>query len=736
MSLDVHRPYPGVALLVHDHGSMLLGAPTDAFKATKRYCEEHKLPFPRVLVAPQRLFVAANPQFNPEFFLYDFLFVHGAAFKPELASHRLTLVLDAAQVEHEKLSLRHTLTGPSREEMSAWRSVSGQAVVDAATVQRLAGVSEHMAIRNASGSPRSVEDMIATAVFDARGQVEVDGVSVTRAGPAAFEVRAGAQHARIDLAVFAPVVPFATLAPPEVVQSPMVFGIKTLGTRSGFDLSGPTTGFLLWLNGRAVMYDGPVGTRFLLERQGIPPDDIAAVILSHCHEDHMGAFVELVLAGHRPRVYTAEPIYRSVLIKLAGSLERSPQEVAALIDYRRVTPGEPFELCGALCELFYTVHAIPTVGMRVELRDAAGVQHRLQISGDTMHHEGLDKMRAAGVISPEEHARMRALVPPERMDNALYLADVGEALIHGHPKDWQGNPNRVLYYHCPDNAHTRGFGHELAAPGQAMTLVPARHLHPVTPVRLLNALSCFDLRDPRWLATLLTAGHIRAAAPGDTLAVKGEPGDTLTLIVAGTATLNPGGTNAELLRSGELFGGIELVDSTARFTATLHALTPMELFDVDARTLRAYLSEADPGDGLARIRQVRPLIDAIRLFTSLGRGARSQLARLARVERFNAGDHLIDQGQLADDFFVLVEGSVEIHRSQEIIATLDAGQADSFFGELSAIFPSRPRGASVRALTPVCTLRLAGSKLRELFESEAPVRMLLSDVMRRRTSSR
>src|SRR5688572_20376792 len=134
MTLDIHRPYPGVALVVTDHGSVLLGAPADAFKATKKYCQDHKLPFPRELVAPQTLLVDAAPQFNPEFFLYDFLFVYGAAFKPELASERLRLILDHDQVRDAKEALRITLNGPSRQEMSSWRDDKGAPAVSPAVV--------------------------------------------------------------------------------------------------------------------------------------------------------------------------------------------------------------------------------------------------------------------------------------------------------------------------------------------------------------------------------------------------------------------------------------------------------------------------------------------------------------------------------------------------------------------------------------------------------------------------
>src|SRR5690349_1263158 len=147
MTLDIHRPYPGVALVVTDRGSVLFGAPADAFKATKKYCADRSLPFPRELVAPQRLLVEAAPQFNPEFFLYDFLFVYGAAFKPDLQNERLRLVLDKDQVRDAKEALRITLNGPTRQEMSSWKNAAGRGLMDSSAIDMLATISEAMAIK-------------------------------------------------------------------------------------------------------------------------------------------------------------------------------------------------------------------------------------------------------------------------------------------------------------------------------------------------------------------------------------------------------------------------------------------------------------------------------------------------------------------------------------------------------------------------------------------------------------
>jgi CRP-like cAMP-binding protein/glyoxylase-like metal-dependent hydrolase (beta-lactamase superfamily II) len=735
MSLDVHRPYPGVALVTTERGSALLGAPADAFKATKAYCQQHDLPFPRVLIAPTTLLVEATPQFNPEFFLYDFLFVYGAAFKPELANERLVFVLDEGNVEAQKKSLRMTLVGPTREEMSGYRDSGGQPILDSSTVDRLAAVAEHMAIKK-GGRARTVDDMVEIQTFGNSGAVEVlDGtLRIRRDGPFDYRVSSSGAEARVDLSIVAPVVPFATLPVPAVPDTPVRFGIKPLGTRSGFDLSGPTTGFVIWVNGQAVIYDGPVGTRWLLERQGISPEDIHGVILSHCHEDHMGAFVDLILAGQRPKVFTAEPIYRSALTKLASYFRRPESEVAGFIDYHPITPGEPLDTLGATFDFFYTVHAIPTIGVSVSMRSAGGSPRSVMISGDTMHHDGLDEMKSAGVLTEEAYEQMRHLVPDASVDGAVYLTDVGEAIIHGHPKDWQGNPNSILYYHCPDNEHTRSFGHDLAVPGKAMTLIEAGSLHPATPARLLNALRFLDISDPGWFATILFQGTSRTADPGDVLVAAGQTdASSFAVIVSGSAAvLDEHGDEVAILRPGEFFGAIELVDENGEQTATVRAETPMELFEIDARLFHDYIREAGLDETVRRVWSQRPMVESAKIFKRLDLSLRNRIAKVAAEERYNAGDRIVEAGKLGDDFYLLVEGEVEVEAKGETLAHVRAEDADNFFGEMEAIFPNRPRLASVLAKTAVRLLRIQGQQVRELFEGEMGVRYSLSVAIHKR----
>ena len=67
-----------------------------------------------------------------------------------------------------------------------------------------------------------------------------------------------------------------------------------------------------------------------------------------------------------------------------------------------------------------------------------------------------------------------------------------------------------------------------------------------------------------------------------------------------------------------------------------------------------------------------------------------------------------------------------------VVATIRAGDVDNFFGVTSAVYPSRPRRVTVRALTDVTALRIDGGQLRRVFERDMGVRYTLSLAIERR----
>lgn len=93
-------------------------------------------------------------------------------------------------------------------------------------------------------------------------------------------------------------------------------------------------------------------------------------------------------------------------------------------------------------------------------------------------------------------------------------------------------------------------------------------------------------------------------------------------------------------------------------------------------------------------------VEALRrapLFEGLSRKELVQLARLTDDVEIPAGRVLCREGDRGREFFVLIEGKVDVARNGRGVATLGAGD---FVGEISLLEPT-PRTATVTAQTPL-----------------------------------
>src|SRR5262245_5163487 len=88
------------------------------------------------------------------------------------------------------------------------------------------------------------------------------------------------------------------------------------------------------------------------------------------------------------------------------------------------------------------------------------------------------------------------------------------------------------------------------------------------------------------------------------------------------------------------------------------------------------------------------------LFSGCSKGELRQIARLADEIDVPAGKVLTEQGMPGREFFILVDGTVNVARDGKLIDTLGAGE---FFGE-TALISDRPRNATVTASTPLRAL--------------------------------
>lgn len=94
------------------------------------------------------------------------------------------------------------------------------------------------------------------------------------------------------------------------------------------------------------------------------------------------------------------------------------------------------------------------------------------------------------------------------------------------------------------------------------------------------------------------------------------------------------------------------------------------------------------------------MLGRLPLFAELSHPQLEQVARLARDREYADGHELIRQGAVGREFFVLIDGTVEIRVDGKRVHRLGPGE---FFGELSLLTGDR-RNASVVATSRVHVL--------------------------------
>jgi CRP-like cAMP-binding protein len=114
------------------------------------------------------------------------------------------------------------------------------------------------------------------------------------------------------------------------------------------------------------------------------------------------------------------------------------------------------------------------------------------------------------------------------------------------------------------------------------------------------------------------------------------------------------------------------------------------------------------------------LLREVPLFANLSKRELEEVARIADEIDFPDGRQLIREGARGREFFVLLDGAVEVTQDGHRINQLGAGD---FFGEIALMLPSSVRTATVTASTPVEALVVTGPDFRSLLQRSPKIEL-------------
>jgi signal-transduction protein with cAMP-binding, CBS, and nucleotidyltransferase domain len=123
-----------------------------------------------------------------------------------------------------------------------------------------------------------------------------------------------------------------------------------------------------------------------------------------------------------------------------------------------------------------------------------------------------------------------------------------------------------------------------------------------------------------------------------------------------------------------------------------------------------------PNPGLAKVKAdvVADILAEVPLFSALAEEDRRAIADAAQVASVSGGQVILREGTNSAAFYVLLTGSVTVHRPGEDTSTLRRGD---FFGELG-LLEDAPRTASVTADRELWMLRIPRSAFLDIVRRE------------------
>ena len=502
---------------------------------------------------------------------------------------------------------------------------------------------------------------------------------------------------------------------------PPNFGVTVLGASHGFDPSGKTTGFLLWVGGRAILVDPPTDSTDYLRARGIATKTIDGVILTHCHADHDAGTFQKLLEEGQVDLYTTPHILGSFLRKYSALSGLSEDLLRRTFSFHPVRIGAPVHVRGGELWFRYNLHSIPAIGF-----DAFYGNRSISISGDTLYDpERVTDMFDKGVF---EQARFEDLIGFPAHHTAI-LHEAGIPPLHTPTSALQQLPEdvkkRLHLVHIaakdvPEGLHSASVGIE-----NTIRVEPSSTPRFSEAIELLDIFAMVDfMRDlplTRAKALLQVASRMTLPA-GEKIVTQGTRGDSFYIIVHGVVQIVKDGVAISRYRAGDYFGEVAILLDKPRHADAI-AKSEVDLVAIDRNDFLAVLRGSEMLTRLERLVKVRDegaweLLAQNSVLANLTSAQKTQLQTYLTREERGVNEVLWQAGDIPKRAY-LVEDAIITMRCPE--GELKPFTQGAFVGEVDALRNGGPSPSSARITQKGHLFAIENADLARFFEDNPGV---------------
>ncbi|MBL4573922.1 MAG: cyclic nucleotide-binding domain-containing protein [Gammaproteobacteria bacterium] len=617
------QPSMGSRLYEDDSGTILLGQPPEVLKGLL----QHGISNFDTLVLPDVKEKSGSLMNSLEFPLYFFLFVS----KGLEQGRRLNLVGEPVDISHALRLLRITLFGPTRDELVGWQT-------DPAVADEWLAASKELALKDKYGEIIPVQDFFNILPFK-DGWVKVGEQTIVHVDTDVFDINSSGGMVRIDLNEDTSIQPPYKVEPDYVPGGLVKMGIEVLGGASGFTPTEPCTGLAFCYNGEYLLIDAiPFLDQHLFAR-GISKNQVAAVFLTHLHDDHSSLF-PLMLMPHRVDLITTREIFNMAMDKISCGIGWTLGAVCEHFNLVEVTLGERLNYFGLTIEPHVTVHSIPTIGATFSTVNK-GIEKKICVIGDNHSMSAIGEMTERGLVRESTIKNLKRLYS-DRF--ALLVADGGAGAIHGDPADAiHSASDRVVFVHVEELANEFNTTFSLATSGKRYTILDG---DPAIYTSQINHYLTEWLGRPfpnRWMRSLLAEEEIRRYNADDVILVQDATtrGYVYLILTGYCDVVRHDGvrlTKDAELQAGDVLGEMAVITGSGTRNASVIAKTPVTLCVFSEETFKSFIVGEGFQDKLLQQWSLRPAIARQPQFANMTSTVLEKLCQVAESLTLHEGD--------------------------------------------------------------------------------------------------